>query len=83
MEHYTYSTDPNDSDTDDDSYSDGDEIAADTDPLDPEDYPSATTIPSPTDTSGFKNGLISGFVLMSLVALAVFIADRRRIRYTG
>ena len=74
-------TDPNDADTDGDGIDDGAEVTAGTDPTDPNDPPATTT--SPTDTSGFKNGLISGFVLMSLVALAVFIADRRRIRYTG
>lgn len=43
--------------------------------------PNHTT--TPTNTSGFKNGLIFGFSLMTLVAVIVLITDRRRIRYTG
>ncbi|NPE09952.1 MAG: hypothetical protein GNW80_16860 [Asgard group archaeon] len=53
-----------------------------TDPTDPNDYP-VTTSPNPTETSGFKHGLIFGFSLMTLVAVIVWITDRRRIRYTG
>ncbi|RLI68123.1 MAG: hypothetical protein DRP02_13235 [Candidatus Gerdarchaeota archaeon] len=40
---YQYQTDPNDIDSDDNGYSNSEEIIAGTDPLDPTDYPQPTT----------------------------------------
>jgi hypothetical protein len=76
-----YGTLKDDWDTDDDFISDGWEVFLGTDPIDADDYPGATT--PPTDTGGFKQGIIFGFSIASLVAIIVLIADRRRIRFTG
>jgi len=44
LEEYQYQTDPNDINSDDDGYSDSEEIIASTNPLDPTDYPQPTTL---------------------------------------
>ena len=77
-----YATLKDDWDTDDDLISDGWEVFLGTDPTDPYD-PFSPTSPTPTDIGGFKQGVIFGFSIMSLVAIIVLITDRRRIRYTG
>lgn len=76
-----YATLKDDWDTDNDLVSDGWEAFLGTDPTDSDDYPGATT--PPTNIGGFKQGVIFGFSIASLVAIIVLITDRRRIRYTG
>ena len=77
-----YGTLKDDWDTDNDLISDGWEVFLGFDPTDPDD-PIPRTSTTPTDTGGFKQGLIFGLSLMSLVAIIVWITDRRRIQYTG
>lgn len=59
IEEYQIGTDPQLEDTDGDTWSDGDEVVYDTDPLDPDDYPTIPTIPD----------AISGFILVPLISL--------------
>ncbi|MHA1306922.1 MAG: hypothetical protein ACTSQN_06480 [Candidatus Heimdallarchaeota archaeon] len=64
-----YNTNPLVADTDGDGYNDGDEDAAGTDPLDPDDYPGATTPISPT-ANGF---FIGSFFSLFVIATATFL----------
>ncbi|MHA1131543.1 MAG: SBBP repeat-containing protein [Candidatus Helarchaeota archaeon] len=61
QENYIYGTNPNDADHDNDGYSDGEEVAAGTDPLDPSDHPS--------DIPAFQFGYILLALLMVLGVL--------------
>ncbi len=70
-ETYIHGTDPSDPDSDDDGYSDGDEVGAGTDPRDPADYPGA--FPIPLDL------LI--YILLAIVAIMavlIYIIKRRK-----
>lgn len=77
-----YGTLKDDWDTDNDLISDGWEAFLGTDPTDLNDPPSSIS-PTPTETGGFKQGLIFGLSIAFFVAIIVLITDRRRIRYTG
>ncbi|NHJ87634.1 MAG: PQQ-like beta-propeller repeat protein [Asgard group archaeon] len=77
-----YSTDPNNADTDNDGYSDGIEITEGTDPLDPEDYPGATTPPTYSNTTTNVSFLFGNFcyVIIFPVTSLIFllICERKR-----
>ncbi len=60
LEEYQYNTYPDDEDSDDDTWNDGDEVAAGTDPLDENDYPGAS-IPTLSEW---------GMIVLSLLLLS-------------
>jgi outer membrane protein assembly factor BamB len=72
-----YGTLKDDWDTDDDLISDGREVFFGFDPLDPFD-PYVITSPTPTSTSGFKQGIIFSFSITSLVAIIALITKHRK-----
>jgi len=70
----SYSTDPNDFDSDDDDYSDGKEVIEGTDPLDPNDFPLTQSI------EGFNIIYIIGFTAASLL-LITFVKIKKKNRH--
>ena len=60
IDEYQSDTDPNDADTDGDGWNDGDELAQETDPLDPDDFPHSESLP---------NSAIPGYELISIITL--------------
>ena len=68
-----YGTFPDDADTDDDGYTDGQEVNSGTDPLDPNDYPI-----SPTDDN------IPGYdiyILLGIISIITGILIKKRLKY--
>jgi len=72
-----YFTNPLVADTDGDSYDDGEEYDAGTDPTDPDDYPGITT---PTPSPTVVNPLFGGLLVTSLVSFSILalIVIRRK-----
>jgi hypothetical protein len=76
-ENNIYGTNPEDADTDNDTWSDKDEIDAGTDPLDPNDYPGATT-----SESGVILVPTLIFLALSLSVILFTYRKRRRVRWS-
>jgi hypothetical protein len=67
---YHNGTDPNNEDTDGDGYSDGDEVLAGTDPLDPNDHPVSTN----NDPTNPSQGISLGFYFIPFFLPAVILS---------
>jgi parallel beta-helix repeat protein len=72
-----YLTDPNNPDTDGDGYSDGTEVAHDTDPLDPESYPTEITTSEMTEPNP-SFGWIAFVICFSVMSLVTLFFSRKK-----
>lgn len=75
-----YGTNPNNDDTDSDGYTDGEEVKKGTNPLDPMDYPGATT--PPTEKGGIMLIPTTIFSVIGLSVAVIIIKKRNKIRKT-
>ncbi|TFF86248.1 MAG: hypothetical protein EU551_01990 [Promethearchaeota archaeon] len=80
QEVYTYFTNPCDADHDNDGYTDGAEVDAGTNPLDPNDYPGATTT---TEIPGFDliTVLITLMGVIGLLTLTFKLKAQQKIKF--